>query len=69
MSAQPFQVASRAEVETFRGEANPDWPSSAGDLYNLACAESLAGRPEDALEADSDLAAIRDHPSFRRPQA
>jgi len=36
-------------IEFLRGRLETN-PSSAGDLYNLACAESLAGRPEDALE-------------------
>jgi tetratricopeptide (TPR) repeat protein len=31
-------------------EANEEYPEDAGILYNLACAESLAGRRDDALE-------------------
>ncbi len=36
-------------IELLR-ERHREEPESAGVLYNLACAEALAGRPEDALE-------------------
>jgi tetratricopeptide (TPR) repeat protein len=62
-------------------EAHQEYPDDAGVLYNLACAESLLGRREDAIahleqtvaeerfreaaKTDSDLDPIRDDPRFK----
>ena len=61
-------------------EAHQEYPDDAGVLYNLACAESLLGRTDDALghleqsiveerfrdaaKTDTDFDPIRDDPRF-----